>query len=478
MDFSYYWHDYETFGANPARDRPAQFAGIRTDSQFNLIGEPLTLYCQPPNDRLPHPEACLLTGITPQQATTEGMIEVEFARRIHQALATPNTCAVGYNNLRFDDEITRYLLYRNFYDPYAREWQHGNSRWDIIDMVRACRALRPEGMEWPNHEDGTPDFRLEAISQANQLHHSHAHDALSDVQATIALAKRIDQQQPKLFQYLLQLRNKRAVAPLLDIIAKKPVLHTSARFPASRLCTTLVMPLAPHPTNKNGIISYDLTVDPEPLLTLSAEEIRERFYTPADQLPAGQTRVALKVIHINRCPVIMTAKLLDDTVSARLSIDRQQTWEHYQQLLQAKGLTAKLQAVFATTDYPELTDPDLMLYSGGFFSDTDKQTMDDIRASTPEALAKQTFHFEDPRLNDMLFRYRARNYPQSLSTQESQQWEDYRLAQLHHASNDGLTIDQYRLMIQQKMANHNCSEREQKILEDLLKYGDELLSKN
>ncbi len=77
------------------------------------------------------------------------MIEAEFIARIHAELAHPGTCGVGYNSIRFDDEFTRYTLYRNFYDPYAREWQNGCSRWDIIDMLRLTRALRRRGSSGP-----------------------------------------------------------------------------------------------------------------------------------------------------------------------------------------------------------------------------------------------------------------------------------------------------------------------------------------
>lgn len=201
MTASLLFHDFETFGANPKRDRPCQFAAIRTDEDLNIIDEPKVWFSQPSNDYLPHPMACLITGITPQQALAQGMAEPEFARLIHQQMSQPQTCTLGYNSLRFDDEVTRFMLYRNFYDPYEREWQHGNSRWDLIDMTRATYALRPDGIIWPENEDGLPSFKLESLSQANGLAHSKAHDALSDVEATIALAKLIRQHQPKLYQF-------------------------------------------------------------------------------------------------------------------------------------------------------------------------------------------------------------------------------------------------------------------------------------
>ena len=230
MKDSLYWHDYETFGAVPSIDRPSQFAGLRTDFDLNIIGEPLVIYCQPALDILPSPQACLITGITPQQAQKQGLPEPEFMAQIHRQLAQSRTCTVGYNSIRFDDEVTRYALYRNFYDPYQREWQNGNSRWDIIDLLRATRALRPEGIEWPDHEPGTPSFKLEHLTEANGISHASAHDALSDVTATIALAKLVKQAQPKLFDYVLNNRGKMAVAKIVDVQSRKPFFTAPACF--------------------------------------------------------------------------------------------------------------------------------------------------------------------------------------------------------------------------------------------------------
>jgi exodeoxyribonuclease-1 len=476
-NLTFYWHDYETFGADPARDRPSQFAGIRTDIDFNIIGEPLVIFCKPQADMLPHPEACLITGITPQQALENGVNEAEFIRQIHAEFVMPGTCAVGYNSIRFDDEVSRYTLYRNFYDPYAREWQNGNSRWDIIDMVRVCCALRPQGIIWPTHDDGKASFKLEDITAANGISHESAHDALSDVYATIAVAKLIKQKQPKLFDYLFKLRNKRQVSELLNVVEKKPVLHTSAMFSADYFCTTLVMPLAMHPTNKNGVICYDLRVDPTPLLTLTSEQIRERLFTPASELPEGEVRIPLKTIHTNRCPVVATSSLMDESVAARIQLDLPQARKHYQQLKKAADLTAKLADVFLQQSFQPHTDPDLMLYSGGFFSHNDKNVMAQVRSSSPKELCEHSFCFEDKRLAEMLFRYRARNYPESLTAEETMQWQEYCFTHLTQPENEGdWCMDEYLAVIEEHMSRNECSASDRKVLESLLDYSDQLLA--
>ena len=264
---------------------------------------------------------------------------------------------------------------------------------------------------------------------------------------------------------------------LLNVAEKKPVLHTSAMFPSSRYCTSLVMPLAMHPSNKNGVIVYDLTVDPAALLSLSADEIRERLYTPRDQLPEGVERIPLKTIHINRCPVVATTALLDDSIAERLQIDLSAARGFYQQLVNASGLDSKLQEVFLQSEFPQRNDPDVMLYSGGFFSDADRDTMNQVRRCNPDELASQTFSFADNRLDEMLFRYRARNYPDSLNESEFEQWEEFRYQRLTDPeAGSGLVMKDYFDNINTRLADDSLSDKHRHILEELLAYGDELLA--
>ena len=481
-ELSFYWHDYETFGTDPSRDRPVQFAGLRTDAELNVIGEPLVIFSRPSNDSLPHPQACLVTGISPQQALEQGIPEAEFIRQIHQELALPGTCGVGYNSLRFDDEVTRYTLYRNFYDAYAREWQNGNSRWDIIDMVRATYALRPEGIEWPQREDGLPSFRLEDLTTANGISHEAAHDALSDVHATIALARLIREKQPRLYDYVLNNRDKRSVQSLLDVANMKPVLHVSGMFGAQRHNIALIVPLAVHPVNRNEMLCYDLSIDPQPLLELDVQALQQLLYTRTEDLPQGAQRPGLKSVHINRCPILVTAKMADSATAARLGISGEQCRKHLASLREfrsrdEKAFNARIQSIYSGREFAEVTDPDRMLYGGGFFSEQDKRVMEQVRASTPEDLAAVSFPFDDPRLPEMLFRYRARNYPQTLSAQEQSQWEEYRFARLTEPDGGaGICMEEYQEQIAHLLETGELKPEQEQLLGQLLDYGDSLLS--
>jgi len=476
---SFYWHDYETFGVDPLHDRPSQFAGVRTDADLNVIEDPLVIYCKPTDDYLPAPEACLITGITPQKALEDGFPEAEFIAQINEAFSQPGTCVVGYNSLRFDDEVTRNTLYRNLRDPYAREWQNGNSRWDIIDMVRLTYALRPEGINWPRKEDGSPSFRLEELTVANGIAHEAAHDAMSDVWATIAVAKLIKEKQPKLFDFVLKNKDKHAARQMLDTATMKPVFHISAKFPASRGCCALVAPLAEHPTNKNQVIVYDLREDPTELINATPEQIRERVFTSQADLGEGVARFPLKGVQVNKCPVLAPANMLSTLSKERLAeleLDGDVLRTNLAKLRNAPGLPERIaQAFDRSFEGSDLTDPDEQIYAGGFISNADRERLKDLIAQPVETLGEQEVRFDDERLSEMLFRYRARNYPNTLSGEEMERWEAFRTERLMNPKKGWRSLEAYGLELQRLASDPELSPRNQQILEDLHLYGESLI---
>ena len=439
-DTSFYWHDYETFGSVPRRDRPAQFAGLRTDAELNPIDAPLVCWCRPAPDFLPEPEACLLTGILPQECLDKGLPEHAFAAAIEAQLARPGTVGVGYNSIRFDDEVTRFLFWRCLIDPYAREWQNECGRWDLLDVLRCARALRPEGIEWPLHEDGRASFKLEHLTRANGLEHDSAHDALSDVRATVALARLLKQRQPKLWDFCLRLRKKDAV---LDEIASaqsqgRPFLHVSGMYGSERGCLAVVWPLAPHPTNRNEVIVWDLAQDPAELPRLGIEDMRQRMFTRADELPEGVARLPIKTIHVNKSPVVIAKlKTLTPPLAQRWGIDLEQALRHADVAARHAGKLAGMwPEVFRKPDSGMPVDVDEDLY-GGFLGNEDRRTLQRLRGLSPRALADKRPAFADPRLDELLFRYRARNFPETLNAAEQLQWQAHRADRLCPAEGRG-----------------------------------------
>lgn len=469
---SFLWHDYETFGADPARDRPAQFAARRTNAELEPVGEPLVIYCRPVADVLPHPQAVLITGITPQMAEREGLSEPEFARRIHEAFSLPGTCGAGYNSIRFDDEFTRHLFYRNFYEPYTREWWGGNSRWDLIDVMRLWHALRPEGLNWPQREGGVTSFRLEHLTAANGIEHAQAHDALSDVDATLALARRLREQQPRLFEHALKLRDKRFAATQLDLANMTPALHVSSKIPAQRGCLTLMAPLSLHPRNKNAVICFDLMQDPQDLLALDVEDLQERVFASAEDLPEGVQRVALKGIHLNKSPMLAPLKTLNAEQAERWGLDVATCLARRDALWQAReALAAKVRAVFEMPE-PEERDAELSLY-GGFLPDADKPRLQKVRESDPWSLESLHGLFQDPRLDELLFRYRARNFPETLNSAELEEWQRFVRRKLEYDTGlASLTLPAYEALVAQLLASERDPER-QRLLHQLAEWPRE-----
>ena len=464
---SFYWHDYETSGADPSQDRPWQFAGVRTNAQLEIVGEPLTLYAQPTPDRLPHPAAVRVTGITPQEAFAKGVPETTFISRIHEELAQPRTCGVGYNSIRFDDEVTRFTLWRNFRDAYAREWQSGNSRWDLLDVARAYKALRPDGIEWPVRNDGQTSFRLEDLTAANGIEHGAAHDAMADVVATIELAKLLNGRDCTLFSTLYQQRLKRAVSALVNLEQMTPLVHVSGMFGTERHNLALIVPVAWHPQNNSEVICVDLAFAPD-FLDQDPDTVRQRLFTPGGALADGVARPPLKTVRLNRAPVLLPAHWVAGEVAERLQLDGDLHRRHLATLREARAadptrFVEGLQAIWQGRDFPERSDPDQMLYDG-FIDSADRSLCEQVVGASPADLVTQRFPFTDQRLPELLFRYRARNFPDTLSADETAQWRDH--CRLQH-SEGGFTLTDFETALAEERNRQDLTTKTEHALQQL-----------
>ncbi|MGO1297918.1 MAG: exodeoxyribonuclease I, partial [Vibrio sp.] len=403
-------------------------------------------------------------------AMQKGLPEPEFIQRIYQELATPNTTNLGYNNIRFDDEVTRYTSYRNFLDPYEWSYKNGNSRWDLLDVLRACHALRPEGIEWPQNDEGYTSFKLEHLSKANGIEHENAHDALADVIATIEMAKKIKFAQPKLFDYFFSMRNKRPLNELIDIVNMTPLMHVSGMLGRECNYTSWVVPIGWHPTNKNAVIVVDLAKNPQILLDLTAEELTTRLYTKQSELGPDEDPVPVKLVHINKCPILAPAKTLTAENAANIGIDRQQCLANLATLRDNTQVREKLATVFShERTYPVSDDVDTQLYNG-FFSPTDKAAMAIIRENHPENLGALDIQFDDPRIGPLLFRYRARHFPWTLSESEQHRWKDH--CREYFENN----IEAYMLNLENLVHEHESDPNKIALLKAVYQYVEHIAS--
>ena len=476
MPDSFLFYDLETWGRDPRLSRIAQFAAIRTDLELRETGEPVDFLVRPADDLLPSPGACMVTGIDPWDALRDGVTEAGAFARIHEEMSRPGTCVAGYNSLRFDDEFIRHGLFRNFFDPYEREWRGGNCRWDLLDVMRLAHALRPEGINWPQREDGKgTSFKLEHLAEANGVREGDAHEALSDVRALIGMARAFRSAQPRLWDYALRLRDKRFAGGLLDITSPDPVLHVSQRYPAARLCAAPVLALARNPRIDSRVIVFDLDSDPGPLLALDPDDIADRLFVPARDLPEGEARIPLKEVQLNRCPALVSWRHLAEADFERLGIDVATVEARAARLREAgPALAEKVRRVFAMRAQLPPGDADGSLYDG-FVPDADRRRIADVRATPPGALGMREFGFEDPRLPELLFRYRARNWPETLDGAESARWDDFRRRRL--AADSGLSevsLPGFFLELDVLRGVHAADGRRLALLDRLEAWGREL----
>ncbi|WP_320127805.1 exodeoxyribonuclease I [uncultured Sphaerochaeta sp.] len=455
-----FWYDLETFGLDSHYDRIAQFAGRRTDLDLNPIGEPVVYYCHLSDDYLPDPLSCLITGITPQEVNQKGICESDLINRINEEFSVPETTVAGFNNIRFDDEFIRNALYRNFLDPYKREWENNCSRWDIIDLVRAAYDLRPEGIQWPARkaETGNPTFKLTALTEANDIDQTGAHDALVDVNATIAIARLIKEKQPRLYSYYYSLRKKAKVKEIVQTPFGEPVLYTASFFSTNTGCSRLIVPLTPLPDNGNSILCFDLSKDVAPLLQANAENLME-----VD---------GVFTLAVNKCPFVSKGAVLTDKLAVKLGIDKKLALLRYDQICNQTNLLL-LGREYKDTFEP-VQDVDFLLYDG-FFPDSDHKRFELIRKAEPKDKLTMNLAFDDPRSAQLLFRHVCRNWVEILDEATLKKWKSFCANRiLNPPGTIKINWEFYRRKIDEKLASTDTSPEEKLVLAKLKSYGTEL----
>ena len=475
MAASFFFYDLETSGFRTREDRVLQFAGQRTDMQLNSVGEPENWLIKITDDILPDVDATLVTGITPQATLMDGASEAEFLRHFTANVATPGTIFIGFNTIRFDDEFIRSLHYRNFYDPYEWQWQDSRGKWDLLDVVRMTRALRPDGIQWPFDVHGKPTNRLELLTALNNLAHEHAHDALSDVAATIAVARLIRTKQTRLFDYLFTMRDKKKLAALVE--SADPFLYTSGQYPSEFEKTTGAACICPHPSRAGSVFVYNLREDPAPWLSKTPEALAEAWKWKKD---SAEPRLPVKLLQYNHCPAVAPLGVLDDASQARLQLDpktlharaalikKDRTFA--EKICQAAEMLETQQQARLFTDEK---DVDARLYDG-FFNGPDKQAMRVVRAAAPQELGSLGLTFQDHRLEALLPLYKARNYPKLLSTEEREAWEAHRARKLL-AGGQTSKLARYFARLQEVAAKGNLTSHQQYLLEELRLYAESIM---
>lgn len=468
MPQTYFFYDLETSGLNPRQDRIMQFAGIRTTPELEPIGEPYNILVKLNEDTLPAPDALIVTGITPQQTLADGYTEAEFATLLRDEIFTEDTVAIGYNNIRFDDEFVRALFWRTFNDPYEWSWRDGRSRWDLLDVVRMTRALRPDGIKWPT-VDGKPVNKLELITKENGIDHFKAHDALSDVEALIAVTRLIKEKQPQLYDHLFTYRDKKKVMELVNLEDKRPFVYVSGRLDSAYHKATVSFPLT---SGRNGnVIVYDLRYDPTPFLNLSANELAKILFAPwEERQKSGFQKLPVKELQYNRAPAVAPLGVLErEDGWNRIALDEVTIKKHREILLSAPTFAENIRSLYeGRPEFKKDPDPEAQLYDG-FVPDVDKLRIEKVRQASANELADMHPEFRDERLDALLLHYKARNYPQSLAEDEALEWERWRGAHVKKQ------LPAFAQRLQQLASTHAGDNEKEFILQEMQLWAESIV---
>jgi exodeoxyribonuclease-1 len=468
MSQTFFFYDLETSGLNPRHDRIMQFAGIRTTLDFEQIGEPYNILVKLNDDTLPSPDALMVTGITPQQTQADGYTEAEFSKLLISEIFTEDTIVVGFNNIRFDDEFVRALFWRSFIDPYEWAWRDGRGRWDLLDVVRMTRALRPEGIEWPV-VDGKEVNKLELITKQNGIDHLKAHDALSDVEALIAVTKLIKEKQPQLYAHLFAVKDKKKIAQLVNLEDKKPFVYVSGNLDSEFHKATVAFPLTSG--RNNNVVVYDLRYDPTPLLGLSVQELaKSMFATWEERQKEGFVKLPVKELQYNRAPAVAPVGVLEREGGwQRIGLDLATIEKHRDILLSSPAFAENIRSLYeGRPEFAKESDPEAQLYEG-FVPDVDKLRIEKVRNATADDLADMHPEFTDERLNELLLHYKARNYPQSLAEDEIAKWESWRAARIKKQ------LPAFVGRLQQLAATHAGDDNKEYVLQELQLWAESIV---
>ncbi len=468
MSHTFFFYDLETSGLNPRQDRIMQFAGIRTTPELEPIGEPYNILVKLNDDTLPAPDALMVTGITPQQTQADGLTEAEFAKLLMNEIFTEDTVTIGFNNIHFDDEFIRTLFWRTFNDPYEWAWRDGRSRWDLLDVVRMTRALRPEGIEWPV-VDGKEVNKLELITKQNGIDHLKAHDALSDVEALIAVTKLIKEKQPQLYAHLFAIKDKKKVAELVNLDDKKPFVYVSGSLDGEFHKATVAFPLT---AGRNGnVIVYDLRYDPTPLLNLSTNDLAKKMFAKwEERQKEGFVKLPVKEIQYNRAPAVAPLGVLErEDGWKKIGLDAATIEKHRNILLSSPAFAENVRSLYeGRPEFAKDPDPEAQLYDG-FVPDVDRLRIEKIRHADANDLADMHPEFTDERLNGLLLHYKARNYPQSLAEDEALEWEQWRAARITKQ------LPEFVNRLQQLAAIHGDDDSKSFVLQELQLWAESIV---
>jgi exodeoxyribonuclease-1 len=417
MQQTYLFYDLETTGRSKCFDQILQFAAIRTDLNLNELERhqiQVKLNC----DVIPDPEAILIHHI-PVTDMLQGVAEIEAMTQIHALLNTPGTLSGGYNTLKFDDEFLRFSFHRNLLPPYTHQWANQCGRFDLYPLAQLYYLYHHECLNWPTTAEGKITLKLERLSQANQLATGAAHQAITDVEATVALA-RIFFKNKEMWRYVMdffdkaaELKRRAKIPDFLETAQEKyPIALLVGAAGSSDFFQYPALSLGQHLHYKNQTLW--LRLDKKELATSTLDTFTQTTWV-SHQKP-GETFL-----------LPFTGRFKKHLSPERTLI----TEQNLQWLSDNAPLLSEIQMHYRDYKYPEIPNLDVQadLYTAGFLSREEERLCAQFHVVPPEKKALIAEQFPTARLQEITTRILGRHYPQHLSPTLREKWQGY-LSQL------------------------------------------------
>jgi exodeoxyribonuclease I len=423
MNQTYLFYDIETTGLHNCFDQILQFAAIRTDLQLNEL-ERHSIWVRLRPDVMPAPRAILTHQISLTHLAQVGSCEYEAVKQIHGLVNTPGTISLGYNSLDFDDDFLRFSFYRNLLPPYTHQYANGCGRMDLFPFTVIYFLYHKNALAtWPTKPTGGSSLRLEDLSRANDLAADNAHDAMTDVEATLALARRFYASHLQSWEYICGYFNKTTEQDRLAKLAKYAALRLDDNIhPQAVLVKGKV-------GAKNNYQNVVLS------LGNSLHYANQSLWLQLDNAALQRTTiesVADTAIFVQRkkgagMPVLLP---VIPRYLQKISDERQQTVQsNIEWLLQHPHILRAIINYHRHYKYQKVVNLDLdaALYENGFLSDSEQAACFRFHAATLEQKIAmlELAQFPTAKLRDQALRLLGRNYYAALPQALQQEFQHY-----------------------------------------------------
>lgn len=428
MQKTYLFYDLETTGINKCFDQVLQFAAIRTDLELNeLERHEIMIKLNP--DVIPSPEAVVVHEISIEDMQ-QGELELTAVEKIHALLNTPGTISCGYNTLKFDDEFLRFSFHKNLLPPYNHQWANDCGRMDIYPVAMLYYLYKNDIIQWPEI-DGNVSLKLENLNKANHLAIGHAHTAIVDVEATVALAKLFFKDK-KMWDYVMAYFDKHQdtarIKTLATALQTGKDIHQIGLFVGGAGAVDFyqypALSLGQHNHYKNQILW--LRLDRPELSQTTVDNVPEMTWVAKKKLGDLGFLLPFSGRHIRH---------LNET-------RQKQCKENLAWLEAHPAIFNEIKSYHREYKYPDVPniDVDASLYQSGFLTPAEQALSARFHQAKPSEKMAIAREFKNPSLREMAIRLVGRNYPDYLDEKGKKAFSE-RLHNIYYKDTNEAPID-------------------------------------